>query len=274
MRLLTFNQYVSLNESVEPAVISKQFLLDGASSAGKSSALTQLGDDWCILAVDSFYNVMFEELGMEDFGNRDKPTISQIYPECPYKYTSPEDYPNYDKAARWYMAQEVMYGKIFETGLKDAEGKLFGKPKELDKIIYDDVEGTIIDMVKGTRPTWVLVHAPIDHTINNVKRRGDRPLDGVLLKSYCFKYEARPQEGGVDPTKSWNKKSIEDLLPGESWSEKFLTELGITDPEVEYWIWAKDQPQGKYDVVINTRSNDGGQKSIEDIGKEAAQIFN
>jgi len=122
---------------------------------------------------------MAEELGIEDFGNGNKPTISQIYPNCPYQHDTPGD-ASYEKAARWYMAQEAREGKIFQTRLKDATGNTFGKPQGVDKIIYDDVDGSVIEMFKGNRPQWLLVHAPIDHTVKNVQRRGDRPLDGVL----------------------------------------------------------------------------------------------
>jgi len=269
-------KYIKLFESFSTGDGNKlkHFILDGASSAGKSSALVDLDSSWCVLAVDSFYNVMFEELGREDFGNSGKPTISEIYPGCPYKYTSPEDYPNYDKAARWYMAQEARYGKIFQIGLKDATGNLFGKPHDKNKVIYDDVEGRVIDMFNaGDKPKWLLIHAPIDHTIKNVQRRGDRPLDGVLKKSYCFKYYAKPNPGGVDPNMSWSADDIRDLLPGEEWVEEFLANLGVSDDGRRYWIYAKPQPQGKYDVIINTRDDRGNQKSIDQIAKEAKIKF-
>ena len=216
-----FESFIS-EDSSEGQIPAKHFLLDGASSAGKSSALKDLDKSWCILAVDSFYNVMFEELGMEDFGNSGKPTISEIYPGCPYEYSGPDD-EGFEKAARWYMAQEAMHGKIFETGLEDAEGNLFGKPKDKNKIIYDDVQGDIIDMFEpGEAPEWFMVHAPIDHTIKNVERRGDRPLDGVLKNSYCFKYYADSKPGGVDPDKSWTAEEIRALLPKERWVEEFI----------------------------------------------------
>jgi hypothetical protein len=275
-RVLNFDQYVSLNEE---AVIGtrkvpvKHFILDGASSAGKSSALKDLNDSWCVLAVDSFYNVMFEEIGSEDFGNTGKPVISEIYPGCPYGYSKPDD-PNWEKAARWYMAQEAMYGKIMKVGLKDATGKLFGKPEGKSKVIYDDVEGTIMDMFgAGDRPKWLLVHAPIDHTIANVKRRGDRPLEGVLKNSYCFKYTALPDPGGIDSEKSWTAEGIKGMLPKAPWVEEFLHNLGIKDDGKKYWIYPKKQPQGEYDVVINTRNGKGDQKTIGEIAKEAKQKF-
>ena len=88
-----FEAFIS-EDSSEGQIPAKHFLLDGASSAGKSSALKDLDKSWCILAVDSFYNVMFEELGMEDFGNSGKPTISEIYPGCPYEYSGPDDAPS------------------------------------------------------------------------------------------------------------------------------------------------------------------------------------
>ena len=275
-RVLNFDQYVSLNESEETTtrkVPRKHFILDGASSAGKSSALKNLDDSWCVLAVDSFYNVMFEEIGNEDFGNTGKPVISEIYPGCPYGYSKPDD-PNWEKAARWYMAQEAMYGKIMQEGLKDATGNTFGKPADRDKVIYDDVEGTIMDMfVAGDRPKWLLVHAPIDHTIANVKRRGDRPLDGVLKNSYCFKYLAIPEPGGIDPEKSWTSEEIEGMLPKAAWVKEFLYNLGIEKDGKKYWIYPKKQPQGEYDVVINTRGDNGEQKSISEIAGEAKEKF-
>ena len=274
-RVLSFDQYVSLNESGETGTgkaPGKHFILDGASSAGKSSALNKLDDSWCVLAVDSFYNVMFEELGNEDFGNSDKPSISKIYPGCPYVYSKPDE-PNLEKAARWYMAQEAMYGKIMQEGLKDATGNVFGKPADGDKVIYDDVQGDVIDMFSTQdKPKWILVHAPIDHTIKNVHRRGDRPLDGVLGKSYIFKYEALPIKGGVDPGYSWTAKDIENLLPKEDWVGKFIKDLGIKD-DGEYWIYPRKQPQGEYNFVINTRDDRGNQKSVDEIGKEARTKF-
>lgn len=274
MKVLNFDQFIFLNEreEMEGKAPKKHFILDGASSAGKSSALTKLDDSWTILPVDSFYNVMYEELGEEDFGNSEKPTISEIYPGCPYEYSSPD--PNFEKAARWYMSQEAMHGKIFKEELKDATGKTFGKPEGKSKIIYDDVQGDVIDMFgPQDKPKWLLVHAPIDHTIKNVLRRGDRPLDGVLGKSYIFKYEALPVKGGVDPDHSWTAEEIKDLLPKEDWVDKFIVDLGIKD-DGEYWVYPKKQNQGDYDVIINTRDDKGGQKTIDEIGREAKREFN
>jgi hypothetical protein len=267
-------KYIKLFENFNREDITlKHFVLDGASSAGKSSALVNLDSSWCVLAVDSFYNVMFEELGMEDFGNSGKPAISEIYPGCPYAYSGPED-DDFEKAARWYMAQEAIHGNIFNVGLKDVTGKIFGKPPGKYKIIYDDVQGDVIDMFgHQNKPKWILVHAPIDHTIKNVERRGDRPLDGVLKNSYTFKYYADTNPGGVDPNKSWTADEIRSLLPAEEWVEEFLTNIGITEEETRYWIYAKDQPQGEYDVIINTRDASGSQKSIDKIGKEAKIKF-
>lgn len=253
---------------------ARHFILDGASSAGKSSALKGLDTSWAILAVDSFFNVMAEELGLEDFGNKSKPTPSQIYPGCPYDHTTPGE-ESYELAARWYMAQEAREGKIFQTRLKDAAGNLFGKPPAIDKIIYDDVDGSVIQMFPNdNRPQWLLVHAPIDHTVKNVQRRGDRPLDGVLKNSYTFKYKASTRQGGVDPDHPWTEQSLRELLPQERWVDEFLTKLGVKDPSSKYWIHTKPQPQGSYDYVINTRDSKGAQKSIEELAQEAEEIFN
>ena len=86
-------------------VPSKQVLLDGTSSSGKSAALKGLSADWCVLAVDSFYNLMYEEAGNEDFGNKDKPKISEVYPDCPYKTSRGTE--DFEKSARWFMAKKA-----------------------------------------------------------------------------------------------------------------------------------------------------------------------
>jgi hypothetical protein len=111
-------KHIKLFEAYTAKSPTTHFILDGASSAGKSSALKGLDSSWAILPVDSFYNVMAEELGIEDFGNSGKPTISTIYPNCPHQHDTPGN-TSYEKAARWYMAQEAQEGKIFQTGLKD-----------------------------------------------------------------------------------------------------------------------------------------------------------
>ena len=57
------------------------------------------------------------------------------------------------------------------------------------------------------------------------------------------------------------------------WVEEFLTKLGITEDGARYWIYAKEQSQGGYDAIINTRDDRGSQKSIDEIGKEARIKF-
>ena len=42
----------------------------------------------------------------------------------------------------------------------------------------------------------------------------------------------------------------------------------------EYWIYPKKQDQGDYDIILNTRDDRGGQKTIDEIGMEAKREFN
>ncbi len=254
---------------------SKQILLDGTSSSGKSAALKDLPSDWCVLAVDSFYNLMYEEVGNEDFGNKDKPKISEVYPDCPYKTIPGTD--DFEKAARWFMAQEAKYGKISRLGLKDKNGT-FGRSEQSKNVIYDDVQGTILESATKSglsKPKWILVHAPIDHLILNIERRkgtDGRDPKGVFIGAYCFKYEAKPEEGGIDPEKSWTKNSIKELFKDQPWVDEFLNKLGIKD-EKEYWIYTKSQPEGSYDVVVNTRNKSGGQMTIDEVSSEVKKHF-
>jgi len=55
--------------------------------------------------------------------------------------------------------------------------------------------------------------------------------------------------------------------------KEFLYNLGIEKDGKKYWIYPKKQPQGEYDVVINTRDGEGDQKTIGEIAKEAKQKF-
>lgn len=257
--------------------VSNYFILDGASSSGKSAISKRFKKDICILSVDSFYNVMFEAIGKEDFGNSKKLKITEIYPDCPFKWTSPQDPSTGEKAARWYMAKESKEGKIKKEGLVDANGNKFGLDKSCGTIVYDDVEGTAIQIHKRNdinlpSPKWILIHAPIDHTIKNVKRRGDRGLESVLMNAYCYKYKAVDRKTGPDPDKSWTKDEIIDLI-NEDWAKEFVSKLGIKGDK-EYWIDVKDPKSGNYHDIINTRDSNGNQKSISELVSETEKIIN
>lgn len=255
---------------------SKQVLLDGTSSSGKSAALKGLSADWCVLAVDSFYNLMYEEAGNEDFGNKDKPKISEVYPDCPYKTSRGTE--DFEKAARWFMAQEAKYGKISKLGLKDKNGT-FGRSEQSKNVIYDDVQGTVLESATKSglsKPKWILVHAPIDHLILNIERRkgtDGRDPKNVFIGAYCFKYEAKSEKGGVDPEKSWTKSSVKELFKNQSWVDEFLNKLGIKEDEKEYWIYTKSMPEGKYDVIVNTRNKSGNQMTIDEVSSEVKKNF-
>lgn len=262
MSILNFRQFIALNESLSTP--TSQILLDGTSSSGKSVLLKKVPTDFCVLAVDEFYDLMAEKNGNVSFNN-DK-TIDEIYPGCPYS-TEP-DSEDWEISARWYMAQEAKHGKIKEAGLKSRNPKM-GRSEDQSSVIYDDVQGTILKFAKP-KPTWILIHAPIDHIKSNVDRRpanDRRDLDKVLIGAYCFKFEALPKKGGVDPEKSWTLTELHDLFGKSAWVKEFADKLGITD-DSEYWIHAKSQPEGKYDVVINTRTEDGKQKSISELSQE------
>jgi hypothetical protein len=284
-----YEDFVKTTESKELPKPSKQILLDGTSSSGKSAAIKDLDSNWCVIAVDSFYNLMFEEAGEENFGNGSKPSLSEIYPGCPY--SSDPNNPQFENAARWFMAQEVKFGKILQNNLKDAKKQVFGRKPEQTKVIYDDVESYIIEEAKNAKlgtPTWVLVHAPIDHLKLNVERRNKvegegRALDHLLLNSYCSKFRAKPIEGGVDPEKSWTRSSIEKELkntdhlllsdfrqnpPDKDWVDQFISKLGIKDDK-EYWIYSKQN----VNAIVNTRSSDGGQMTPQEVASAVKKSF-
>ena len=254
---------------------SKQILLDGTSSSGKSAALKNLSPDWCVLAADEFYDLIGEDLGIVNFENEQK--ISEVYPGCPYKL-SPLGSVNYESACRWYMAQEVKFGKVKSLGMASRNENM-GRSTKQNNVIYDDVQGTIINEATKAglpKPKWILVHAPIDQLISNIARRpkdDQRNTEGVFCGAYCFKFKAKPQKGGVDLEKSWTKSSVRDLLNGQTWVDNFLNKVGIKEDDVEYWMYTKNMPQGKYDVVVNTRNNSGGQMTIDELSSEVKKHF-
>jgi len=268
-----FNE--SINESKELPRPSKQILLDGTSSSGKSVVLKKLGPDWCVLAADEFYDLIGEDLGKANFNN--KQTISEVYPDCPYKFSKPGG-DNYELACRWYMAQEAKFGKVKSLGMI-SRNKNMGRSAKQMNIIYDDVQGTILNEATKAglaKPKWILVHAPIDHLISNVLSRPEddrRDPEGVFCGAYCFKYEAKPEKGGVDPEKSWTRSSVKELLKDQNWTNRFLDKVGIKEDGVEYWMYTKKMPEGKYDVIVNTRNDKGGQKTISEVDSEVKKHF-
>jgi chloramphenicol 3-O-phosphotransferase len=262
----------SFNKLTNP---SKQILLDGTSSSGKSVALKELSSDWCVLAADEFYDLIGEDLGKVNFGNEQK--ISEVYPGCPYKFTEPSG-DNYEFACRWYMTQEVKFGKIKSLGMTSRNENM-GRSTKQNNVIYDDVQGTIINETTKAglpKPKWILVHAPIDHLISNIISRpknDQRNLEGVFCGAYCFKYFAKSEKGGIDTEKSWTKSSVKELLKGQPWVDKFLDKVGIKEDGIEYWMHVKDMPEGKYDVIVNTRNNSGGQMTIDEVASEVKKNF-
>jgi len=269
---------ISIEYKHEPKELprpSKQILLDGTSSSGKSVALNNLGSDWCVLAADEFYDLIGEDLGKVDFGNEQ--TISEVYPDCPYKFSEPGG-DNYELACRWYMTQEVKFGKVKSLGMI-SRNKNMGRSAEQMNIIYDDVQGTILNETTKeglAKPKWILVHAPIDHLISNILSRPEddhRDPEGVFCGAYCFKYEAKPERGGVDPKKSWTISSVKELLKDQNWVNLFLDKVGINEDGVEYWMHTKTMPEGTYDVIINTRNDEGGQKAISEMASEVKKHF-
>lgn len=270
--------FESFHSTSELPIPLGHILLDGTSSSGKSAALQGILKDWCVLAVDSFYNMLYEERGDADFGNGDKLSISEIYPGCPYGKKPKRDSPDWEYAARWYMAQEVMWGKILKEGLKDARGETFGRSTDHINVVYDDVQGTILDVCRSvglSQPKWILIHAPLDHLLLNIERRkgkDGRDPQGVFMGAYCFKYEALQKPGGVDRDKSWTREEVKKLLGRRDWTEYFLNKIGMTE-EGEYWMHAKSQPEGSYDVIVNTRNSKGEQKSLQKISSEVKEFF-
>lgn len=263
------------NKYEELPIPSKQILLDGTSSSGKSVALKGLSSDWCVLAADEFYDLIGEDLGKINFNN--KQVISEIYLNCPYKFSQPGG-DEYEFACRWYMAQEVKFGKVKELGMI-SRNKNMGRSISQKNVIYDDVQGTIItEATKANlpKPKWILVHAPIDHLISNILSRPEddrRDPRGVFCGAYNFKYEAKPQKGGVDPEKSWTKTSIKELLKEQSWVDDFLNKVGVREDGVEYWFHTKSMPEGNYDVIVNTRNSKGEQMTIKEVASEVKKHF-
>lgn len=278
-RVKSFEVFIStriMNEAVDNLTPpSKQILLDGTSSSGKSVALKNISSDWCVLAADEFYDLIGEELGKVSFSNKKK--ISEVYPGCPYKFSEPGG-DSYEYACRWYMAQEAKFGKIKELGMS-SRNKDMGRSPNQKNIIYDDVQGNIIteaSKIGLSKPKWILVHAPIDHLISNVKRRKEedsRDPKGVFCGAYCYKYEAKPVQGGVDSQKYWTKQSVKELLKEYNWVDDFLNKVGIREDNKEYWMYTKPQKYGKYDVVVNTRNSEGAQMSIEEVSSKVKQHF-
>ena len=279
--IINYSKWKSLFESAdlsnakELSIPISQILLDGTSSSGKSTVLKGLESDWCVLAADEFYDLIGEELGEVEFENIKK--ISEVYPGCPYKFSESFG-DNYESACRWYMAHEVKFGKVKSLGMASRNSDM-GRDESQTKVIYDDVQGTIITQAESVglpKPRWILVHAPIDHLILNILSRpaGDsRDPKGVFCGAYCFKFRAEPRKGGVDPKKSWTRAEVKEVLADYDWVNEFLSEVGIVDEGVQYWMHTKEMPEGEYDVIVNTRNSSGDQLSIKEVTQKVSSNF-
>jgi hypothetical protein len=66
---------------------------------------------------------------------------------------------------------------------------------------------------------------------------------------------------------------VKELFKNLSWVDEFLNKLGIKEDEKEYWIYTKSMPEGKYDVIVNTRNKSGNQMTIDEVSSEVKKNF-
>jgi len=140
------------------------------------------------------------------------------------------------------------------------------KKSKSSKIIFDDVQPTIADYIPKIDAV-ILLHAPLQILIENLKRREDKDPRNPLyvFEDYLAKYQAVkevPKDDEGDPSRELTKESLTKLLQratkdaGFSLSEvddKYINEypekIGIKDDD-KYFIKVKDDYLQKYNPII------------------------
>lgn len=270
----------SLNE------IEHLVLLDGTSSSGKSYLCMQL-EDQNILAVDSFYNIIFPESDATEKYNNGI-TLSDIYgkiqdinnnEQLDYETIQSKN-PNNDKcrldnsytmfeSVQYYMMKEAKYGRVWEKGLLDDDGKRVGKNPKYNKIIFDDIQEGVIyfnEYFNLPKVKQVLLYAPLEKMKSNIiKRSKNDPRDTMpFIRDFIFKYKATKDINlSIDKDSIYTKKYLLELLNDDELQKsfynddkldvaKFIYHLGIID-DGEYYITLRENKN--YDLILNSKND-------------------
>lgn len=140
------------------------------------------------------------------------------------------------------------------------------KKSKSKKIIFDDVQPTIVDYIPKIDAV-ILLHAPISVLIENLRKREDtdprNPL--YVLEDYLVKYEVtkvNPSAKEGDPNRVITKTELTNLLKGatkakgfslsevdDKYIKEYPAKLGIKG-EGKYYIKVKDEYLKKYKPTI------------------------
>jgi hypothetical protein len=256
------------------------FLLDGTSSAGKSHALKHLNaipyyesnnpNQWVVIATDDFSGTGDGE-GREGEERRlklDHPNIRQWakengdagvvsgkyrkdgkdVPENPYE----NQYVEGTDVRLWYIAQEIKTGPW-------------------KKITIDDIGKGILQYLPGVKIKHILLHAPLDVLLNNVKERNDRAKNDdnfknddrdvdMVLDQYSEKYEvtqSKPDTDKGDPTTLLTKGGVTELIQKNGMSNEYISEflnsIKLTE-DGDYYIKVRDSYLTPETQLINVDS--------------------
>ena len=267
---------MNLQEKQDKTIV----LLDGTSSAGKSHTLKHLNaipyyeandpNQWVVIATDDFSGTGDGE-GREGEERRlklDHPNIRQWakengdagvasgkyrkdgkdVPENPYE----NQYVEGTDVRLWYIAQEIKTGPW-------------------KKIAIDDIGKGILQYLPGVKLKHILLHAPLDVLLNNVKERNDRAKNDenfknddrdvdMVLDQYSEKYEAtrsKPDIDKGDPTTLLTKSGVTESLKKNGMSDEYISEflnsINLTG-KGDYYIKVRDSYMTPETQLINVDS--------------------
>jgi hypothetical protein len=301
MKLLKYLQlFEEFNNNIQDP--KNIIILDGTSSSGKSFVSKKLKKfDFSIIAVDSFYNVIYKDSDattkyndnktiLDIYGkvwyknNPDNPGFINDYQDDPFYKSKPLKHPDVMfNSVQYYMMREIKECKIWQANLKDDDGNRVGRNPKLSNIIIDDIQpGCALYNDNFNLPECkiFLLYAPLDILKRNVIARAKKDArdSNVFLKDFVSRYVATTEKKDSIDDKSWTKQEILDLLNDEELFSAlmdkkfnvnlFLDKLGINDDAV-YWI--KIRPEifevFNYTLIINMRYT-------EDILSQITKLIN
>ena len=277
--LKLYENFFLIKESKE----NKCLLIDGTSSAGKTYMSKGLIDKgWVIIGSDDFVGeselkIPFDhagdgydkEAGEEfhkrmdlerkgDLGKRGATAVSWDGHPHNKDYKAIDNTIDEDKKDHrtWYMYQDYLYGR--------------GKGKN---VIFDDVSDNILKYIPEC--DYILLYTPLEKLkINVIERfkKNDKRGEWVFSNQFKKRFQATEnQSESFDKEKSYTKSELEELLSDKNLQESFdegpldvdnfLTGLGVTKDDTNYWIKLRNSlPKGE--KIFNTRD-----KTPEDLIK-------
>jgi len=233
-------KYLNLKQSLQMGGMSDLVLLDGTSSAGKTTV------------SKVFENMGYHAISIDDFSFEHMKKL--VYKDLPNEY----------------LGQE----KIQKLITNQARKLMVEESKKYSKVVFDNINQHLLDIIDRDKIFIIIVYAsPEDLVRNIVSRQTSEPRGIFVFGQFAKKYiRTDSKNDAIDVV---NRKDLIEALKNikyEFSSETELVEFATNifsamdiNDDADYFIKLRDNLV--YDYILNTKNKD-----IETISREIIDL--